>query len=115
MSHYYESEIYSLDFNTIFLLQLVNKIGVYLLLNARNEVLYVGRSTNLNDRLNHWCKFSDTFPKFKYWLVNSEVDGYEKESELYHKFLPPHNDIPPNRPWNSLQNYPTPAYTRYRY
>ena len=66
MSHYFESEIYSLDFKTIFLLSLVDKIGAYLLLGARNELLYVGQSTNLSIRLNHWCKFSDTFPKFKF-------------------------------------------------
>ena len=115
MPQYFESDILSLDFNTIFLLKLVNKIGVYMLLNSRNQVLYVGRSTNLNDRLNHWCKFSDTFPKFKYWLVNSEVEGYELESELYHKFIPPHNDVPPNKPWHTLQNSPTPDLSHYWY
>ena len=113
MAHYFESEILTLNFHTLHLLDLADKIGVYVLLNERNEVLYVGRSIDLNNRLTTWCNLNNVYPKFKFWLFSNDEDGYKKECELYYRFDPPHNDINPHQPRSSLENYSSLGHLNY--
>lgn len=58
--------------------------GVYKLFNSRSgPVRYVGRSSDLQDRLLRWASTSD-YDVFSFEKVGSRKDAWRRECNLYH-------------------------------
>lgn len=56
--------------------------GVYLLYNSRDgPVRYIGRATDLQDRLQDW---TGEYAYFQYEYTSSQTAAYEREAGLYH-------------------------------
>lgn len=56
--------------------------GVYLLYNSRDgPVRYIGRASDLRDRLQDWV---DRYAYFRYEYKSSQTAAYEREAGLYH-------------------------------
>ena len=74
--------------------------GVYALGRAgQNNVFYVsfvGRSDyDLNGKLKEYI---GKYPQFKYVLLSTSRNAYEKECQLFHDFKPPENKQHPAKP-----------------
>lgn len=73
--------------------------GVYLIVNAQDQVLYVGRSdTNLQRRIKSHIGEKGDYYRFYYEEAFSRKDSYEKECYFWHRYLPRDNDIHPDHP-----------------
>lgn len=94
--------------------QLRNTCGVYVLavfnrLKGRYCAVYVGRSTNLRERLQQHllllpqnnCLLRNPPSHFFYRYTTSEREAYEEECRLYHRFSPPCNGVHPAKSPNS--------------
>lgn len=78
-------------------------IGVYILSRGDNVAHYVGRSGNLKARLQRHGQDNQGYIHFWYEQVNSALEAYDLECELYHKYNPSDNEnhpaIPPGSTW----------------
>jgi len=79
--------------------------GVYALLSSKKEVLYVGRSDDLRQRLLDRLKES-SYKYFKYGYALSSKDAFEWECNLWHYHKPPHNINHPQKPSNKKWKCP---------
>jgi hypothetical protein len=75
--------------------------GVYLLLNDDDEIVYVGISKNIGNRVfkhfqgtTHTAYFSSEFSRALYLEVNDDVERETIEKLLINQFRPPYNDVP---------------------
>jgi len=91
-----------------------SKCGVYLLLRWNGcgwKVLYVGRSNDLNRRLQehlpsnevNLCLRRNRPTHFACRVVKNEEKAYEAECRLYHHYSPPCNDSHPAKPSGRLR------------
>ncbi len=72
--------------------------GVYVMKNASNEIIYVGKAKNLKNRVSQYFHFSQKLPKvklmtdniadFDYFITPSELDAFILEKNLIAKNQP---------------------------
>lgn len=75
--------------------------GVYLFLNEKGKVLYVGKAKNLKNRVSSYFQNHDLLEKTKqlvskikkidYIVVTSEIESLLLEANLIKKYVPPYN------------------------
>lgn len=81
--------------------ELPQKSGVYLMLDKRGEVIYVGKAVNLKNRVGQYfhaslktektLKLVENIVDFKYILTKNEVDALVLENNLIKQYSPKYN------------------------